>query len=133
MSVRFLRKKNTLPSRLGAAVLAASCAVGAFAADAWQQQAVPMVGVQNYFMERCLQFGAGEKVEFSFTSQHPVNFDVHYHPDNAIVFVLKKENTKELSDSFISKAVDHYCFTWANPVDVGSDWDIQLKYRVIAQ
>lgn len=92
-----------------------------------------MVGVQNYFMERCVEFGAGKKVEFSFSSQHAVNFDVHYHPGNSIAFKIKKDNTKELSDVFTSEAVSNYCFTWANPVDVGSDWNIQLKYRVITQ
>jgi hypothetical protein len=102
-------------------------------ANEWQQQTVPMVGVQNYFMERCIEFGAGKKVEFNFTSQHPVNFDVHYHPGNSIAFAIKKENIKELSDGFTSDAADHYCFTWANPVEVGSDWNIQLKYRVVAQ
>lgn len=102
-------------------------------ANEWQQQDVPMVGVQNYFMERCIEFGAGKKVEFNFTSQYPVNFDVHYHPANSIAFAIKKENIKELSDSFTSDAANHYCFTWANPVAVGSDWSIQLKYRVVAQ
>lgn len=99
----------------------------------WQQQNVPMVGVQNYFMERCVEFGAGKKVEFSFSSQHAVNFDVHYHPGNSIAFKIKKDNIKELSDVFTSEAVSNYCFTWANPVDVGSDWNIQLKYRVVTQ
>lgn len=102
-------------------------------ASEWQQQNVPMVGVQNYFMERCVEFGAGKKVEFSFSSQHAVNFDVHYHPGNSIAFKIKKDNIKELSDVFTSEAVSNYCFTWANPVDVGSDWNIQLKYRVVTQ
>lgn len=99
----------------------------------WQHETVPMVGVQNYFMERCVEFGAGKKIEFDFTSQHPVNFDVHYHPGNSIAFAIKKQNIKALNDVFTSNAADAYCFTWANPADVGSDWDIQLKYREVTQ
>lgn len=102
-------------------------------ADEWQQQSVPMVGVQNYFMERCIEFGAGKKIEFSFSSQHAVNFDVHYHPGNSIAFKIKKDGISALSDEFTSDAASHYCFTWSNPVEVGSDWAIQLKYRVISQ
>lgn len=108
-------------------------ATSAVHADEWQNQRIPMVGVQNYFMERCIEFGAGKKVEFSFSSQHAVNFDVHYHPGNSIAFKIKKDNIKNLSDEFTSEAVSNYCFTWNNPADVGSDWNIQLKYRVVAQ
>ncbi len=102
-------------------------------ANDWQQQTVPMVGVQNYFMERCIEFGAGKKIEFNFSSQQAVNFDVHYHPGNSIAFKIKKDNIRELSDAFTSEAASTYCFTWSNPVDVGSDWPIQLNYRVVAQ
>jgi hypothetical protein len=102
-------------------------------AGEWQHETVTMAGVQNYFMERCVKFGAGTKVEFSFTSKYAVNFDVHHHPGNTIVFVTKKEGIHALSESFLSAADDHYCFTWANPVDVGNDWDITLKHRVVTQ
>lgn len=102
-------------------------------AGEWQHETVTMVGVQNYFMERCVKFSAGATVEFSFTSKYPVNFDVHHHPGNAMVFITKKEGVHALSDAFKSVADDHYCFTWANPADVGSDWDITLKHRVVTQ
>ena len=101
------------------------------AATEWTEASIAMVGVKNYSMERCLKFEAGKKVEFSFNSQSPVNFDVHYHPGNTTLFKIKKENVSQLDGDFISEAEDHYCFTWVNPADLGSDWSIQLKYRVV--
>lgn len=101
------------------------------AATEWTEASIAMVGVKNYSMERCLEFKAGQKIEFSFTSQSPVNFDVHHHPGNATLFKIKKENISQLNGDFVSDADDHYCLTWVNPADVGSDWSIQLKYRVV--
>lgn len=134
MSVRFLRKKNTLSGRLGAVVLAASCAVGAFAANAadeWQQQAVPMVGVQNYMREQCIKFNSGDVVQYRFESEYEVNFDIHYHPDSGTLFKERKDAVKELSGEFTSEAAQAYCFTWRNKTEIDKEWEITLHYQVV--
>lgn len=111
--------------------LVASWSGAAAATEGWQDTPVTMIGVANYFREVCREFSAGDKVEYRFTSAHPVNFNIHHHPNSSTVFLLKKESLAELSGNFTAATNDHYCFTWTNLVELGAqEWDVQLQHRV---
>lgn len=134
MSVRFLRKKNTLLSHLGVLMLAATStfvANVACAEDGWQESSIPMVAPKGYAREKCMKLNEGDQVHYRFSSINPLNFDIHYHPDTETLFKIKKENVSAFSGEFTSDAEQSYCFTWKNPREYAAAWDVKLEYRVL--
>lgn len=114
--------------------LAAGWSGTAGAAEDWQESQIQIIGVENYLKERCIKFGAGEKIAWRFTSIYPLNFNIHYHPDNTTRFKIQKENITELKGEFTSDAEDHYCFTWTNLVERDAEeWPVLLEYRVLPE
>jgi hypothetical protein len=104
------------------------------AAEGWQELPTEIIGVENYFSERCIKFGAGEKIAYQFTSIHPLKFNIHYHPDDNTLFKVQKENITELKGEFTSEAEDNYCFTWTNLVERDAEeWSVLLEYRVLSE
>lgn len=118
----------------GLAALATGLSGTAGAAEDWQELRTEIIGVENYFSERCVKFGAGEKIAYRFTSIYPLKFNIHYHPDNNTLFKIQKENITELKGDFTSEAEDHYCFTWTNLIErEAEEWSVLLEYRVLPE
>lgn len=101
------------------------------ATSEWQRAEVPITGIVSYVREKCVRFEVDEKVEYRFSSKHPVSFDIHYHPGEATLYKIKEENVDSFSGEFISDSGDHYCFTWRNHVHRGENWPISFEYRVL--
>ncbi|MGM8228519.1 hypothetical protein ACSV5M_18200 [Cellvibrio sp. ARAG 10.3] len=102
-------------------------------ANEWQQLSVPMVGVEHYTREVCLEFHAGDSVQYRFTSKHPVNFNIHYHPESGTEFKNRLETVQDVSDKFSVESTQPYCFTWSNKTEAGEEWDIKLEYLALSK
>lgn len=102
-------------------------------AGEWQQQTIPMAGITNYMREFCIKFQQDDEVQYRFESEHPVNFDIHYHPDNGTQFKVRKDVVTQLTGKFSSEATQAYCFTWRNKHELDLDWNITLHYTVEAK
>lgn len=115
-----------------ALLLGGVMANSALADATWQQATVDMVGVENFFGERCIAVQAGQTIQYRYTSAHPLDFNIHQHPDhNNIIFLRKEENLASLSGNFLADKDDHYCFTWSNTADRGGvEWKIALDYQI---
>lgn len=110
-------------------------ATGSRADGSTQQVTADIVGVENFFAERCLPLEAGQTITYRYESIHPVDFNIHHHPDNnSVVFLRKEENLTNLTGEFLADTSDHVCFTWTNKVERGGEqWSVLLDYQVTNQ
>jgi hypothetical protein len=62
--------------------------------------------------EECAKLVAGDRVEYSWQAQAPLNFNIHYHEGKAVIMPLSRDNL--LSDSGELKVFhpQDYCLTW---------------------
>lgn len=126
-----MRTQTRLLLCMSLLALTGGIASSTFATDEWKEASIPLVGVENYFAERCIEFDAGEKIVYRYKSPHPLNFNIHYHPQQGIEYKIQKEKISEFTGEFTSVAKQEYCFTWTNPTDLGGkEWALQLQYRV---
>jgi len=102
-------------------------------ANEWRQVTVPMIGVENYAREVCVEFQAGDRVQYRFDSEHMVNFNIHYHPDGGTSFKIRQDQITNTSSEFTSEVTQRYCFTWTNTEERGDEWDLFLHYLVTPQ
>lgn len=114
--------------------LGAAFSTSALADDAWQQMAVDITGVENFFREHCLPLEAGQTITYRYQSIYPVDFNIHHHPDNNIIFLYNEENRTSSRGDFLADSTDHFCFTWTNKVERGGEeWSVVLDYQVTNQ
>lgn len=116
-------------------LLCSAVATGTQANSTSQQVSADIVGVENFFAERCLPLEAGQTITYRYESIHPLDFNIHHHPDNnSVVFLRKEENLTSLQGEFLADSTDHVCFTWTNKVERGGEeWSVLLDYQVTNQ
>lgn len=115
-------------------LLGTAFSTSALADEAWQQTVVDVVGVENYFREHCMMLEAGQTISYRYQSIYPVDFNIHHHPDNNIIFLYNEENRTRSNGNFRAEFKDHFCFTWTNKVERGGEeWSVVLDYQVTDQ
>jgi hypothetical protein len=82
----------------------------------------------NGSFERCIELKQGESLMYSFTSDAPVNFDMHYHADGKTRYPLKKDSVSEHRGTFTARSPHEYCLYWNNPTD--QPLEIVMDFRV---
>ncbi len=92
---------------------------------------ITMHGAVNAMGEFCETFALGEQVSFEFSSVHKLNFNIHYHTDNATKFPIKQVNISEFAGSFVVEEVTEQCFMWSNKTKRDSKWNVELTYAVL--
>jgi hypothetical protein len=66
------------------------------------------------FAEWCTQLRQGEKVQWRFDADAPLNFNVHYH-EGKEVRVPAKQDAASKSEGLLDVPSDqHYCWMWSN-------------------
>ena len=79
--------------------------------------------------EECVEMKPGMSFEYRFDASSPVNFNIHYHTEDAIHYPVQKESVrmdKGMVDpnalSYYTKDQEYFCLMWDNinaePVDV---------------
>jgi hypothetical protein len=111
---------------LGLAVLALVAS-----APAWAQQK-PAGGVQvkiepSRFYEVCLEMARNQTITYSFQADQVLDFDIHYHQDDAVIFPVKNTGLLGLTDSFTAPSAQTYCLMWTNPQVVSATLGIRLE------
>jgi len=92
---------------IGAALLAAHLATPA--AEAWRFDIEP-----RGFDEHCLHLGAGEAIRWRFTATGTVDFNIHAHRGNEVIYPVRRHGVSRASGSFRSRAAEDYCLMWTN-------------------
>jgi hypothetical protein len=98
------------------ALLAASCCAWALPsaspAIAAEQFAIELA--PGSFDEHCLRLGAGEAIRWRFTATDAVDFNIHAHRGEVIVYPVRRERVERASGSLRGRAAEDYCLMWTN-------------------
>jgi hypothetical protein len=66
------------------------------------------------FREMCLPLARGDRLEVTFRSDLPVEFDIHYHDGLTTRFPLKEVAVTAHSSTFVAESGRPYCVMWFN-------------------
>lgn len=67
------------------------------------------------FDEVCLRIEAGRAIEFGFSSDGAVDFNLHYHRGREVFYPVRKSALKDLAPMrFTATETDDYCLMWEN-------------------
>jgi len=78
------------------------------------------------FHEECLTLHTNQTLEYSFETEKPVRFNIHYHEGTEVIYPISKDNISVLNGTFNPKTTQHYCLMWSNQL---SD-PVPLTYRL---
>jgi hypothetical protein len=78
--------------------------------------------------EECMHLEPGDRVEFTFESTEPVDFNVHYHEGKVVVMPLVREKTRSDAGVFAPPAAQDYCLMWeAGRAGAILDYQVRVK------
>ena len=81
--------------------------------------------------EHCMEIGAGQKMDYTFSSKDPLNFYIHYHDEGSRHEKDKRDEVSALEGTFSADRKQIYCLTWTNPqprsVDITYSFVIQKE------
>jgi hypothetical protein len=80
--------------------------------DATSGRTFKVVIAPNSVHEECVTMKAGERRAYEWTSNHPLDFNVHYHHGKDISFPVKKDNVSADKGTFEAKSAEGYCWMW---------------------
>lgn len=78
--------------------------------------------------EECAQLAAGERLDWRYRSSAPLDFDIHYHEDGAVLSPVVREQSTGASGMFEAALARDYCLTW----QAGAPGAI-IGYRVVVR
>ncbi len=79
------------------------------------------------FRELCFEMTAQDELQYDFQSDHPVDFNIHYHDGLTIHFPVKLTGITDHAGQFVPKSDQSYCLMWLNQ----SLSKTALTYRVV--
>jgi hypothetical protein len=108
------------------AALASACAsttsleegrhVSALALDAYGEQ------------EECAHLDTGDRLDYSFSADTPVGFNIHYHDAGAIVEPIVRDAVTEDSGVFVVALAQDYCLMWqAGAAPATLDYRVRVR------
>lgn len=62
--------------------------------------------------EVCTQMTAGDKRNYHWKSDGPVDFNIHYHKDKDVFYPVKRDGMRGDGGTFTAKAAEDYCWMW---------------------
>ena len=94
------------------ALIAAVILVPALAADPAKEIAVEAKLEPGKIHENCLKLAKGKSKRFEWTSNVPVDFNIHYHKGETAYYPFKANNRKSAKAKFTADHADDYCWMW---------------------
>jgi hypothetical protein len=64
------------------------------------------------FDERCLRLEAGQSIRYRFRTSAPVDFNIHYHRGDDVIFSVKLAGVRDASSTFRADVAEDYCLMW---------------------
>jgi len=114
---------------LVAALALCGCAAQYVTADAPKiVRAHPLPSFQIH--EDCVRLAPGDRVEYRFESTEPVDFNIHYHDDKAVVMPVVREQSREDAGMYAAQIARDYCLMWeAGAAGATIDYRIRVRAR----
>jgi len=82
----------------------------------------------NEFHEECLRLKPGDRVEYTFESTEPVEFNIHFHDGAAVVMPVVRENSRGDGGVFAPPLAHDYCLMWqAGAAGALIDYRVRLR------
>ena len=66
------------------------------------------------FEELCFELGAGQAMRYAFDAGAPLDFNLHWHRGNEILFPVRSRAVARLGGVFRSQPKEAYCLMWTN-------------------
>lgn len=66
------------------------------------------------FFELCGKLDPGVQVAWSFKSDQPVNFNIHFHEGETVTYPIKQTATTAADGSLDVSQPQDYCWMWSN-------------------
>lgn len=112
-----------------AAIAAALSACAGPAIVAGEPHVVPRAVIAPYAMrEECARLAVGDRLDYRYDSSAPVDFDIHYHEDNAILAPVVRERSTSDSGTFEAQVARDYCLLWqAGPPGAIISYRVMLR------
>ena len=62
--------------------------------------------------EECARLEAGAKRNYSWKSDAPVDFNIHYHHEPQVFYPVKRSAMRGDGGTFVAKSGEDYCWMW---------------------
>ncbi len=108
-------------------VAAALCAAAADSAqDGWKTFEVRLAAGSMH--EECATVEAGEQRRYQWKTDGPVDFNIHYHQEQEVLYPVKREGMRGDGGAFTAKTREDYCWMWT-----ARDKPLKLEGRIEAR
>jgi hypothetical protein len=78
--------------------------------------------------EECAQLEEGDRLEYSFESNEPVDFNIHYHEGSAVVMPIVRDKTTADAGIYVARIAQGYCLMWeAGAAGALLDYRVRLR------
>lgn len=116
--VRALRPRQAAAGVLGAVLLlGAGMASGEVVDLQWQDGGRferSMAIAPGKFAELCGPLEPGQTIQWSFKSDRPVNFNIHYHVGKDVLYPAKRDRVRRAQGDLPIGVKQDYCWMWVN-------------------
>lgn len=79
------------------------------------------------FVEVCEKLSKGTKVNWSFDTSTPMNFNIHYHEGKEVRYPAKKDQVAKDSGTLAVDLDQDYCWMWSNKATTQASLKLVLK------
>ncbi|MFT3957030.1 MAG: hypothetical protein QM722_22420 [Piscinibacter sp.] len=66
------------------------------------------------FAEICGPLAPGQTVQWSFTAEQALNFNIHYHVDKDVHYPAKQDGVERAKGDLVVTSRQDYCWMWVN-------------------
>lgn len=117
----------TTTTRLIAVIAIAVCSCATEMIDGPKQ--VTGLALTPYAVhEECAKLAPGDRLDYAFTADGPVNFNLHYHDGAAIVEPISRDGVNEDAGVFAPIIAQDYCLMWeAGRAPASLDYRISIR------
>lgn len=78
--------------------------------------------------ELCMALEFGKRLTYGFISRSAMNFNIHYHEGDTVVYPVEERLTREENKIFTATADQEHCLMWTNPNERGQ-W-VNVVYQI---
>ena len=89
------------------------------------EEKVSLTLIPKRYHEKCLDLRPTDKLQYSFTSDMALSFNLHFHDDGKTNYIVKKESTDNIENIFSPEKRGYYCLMWGN----SGEYDSKINYH----
>ena len=68
----------------------------------------------RHVAEECFKLPAGQTIGYVFESSAPVDFNIHYHRGQEVLYPVKSDQVAKAEDRFTAPSAEEFCLMWTN-------------------